>query len=184
MRYPALPALAALALLAACDGDGGTGSDNLQPGDVAGVYNLCSLRFNPANTALPPADLLQTVVDTTPPAGRPEATVSLSSNATYDLVYTRQSDAFLQQLRGSISYGRTTVSLSVPSGNAIGAELLLPRPIPLAFSDGPTRQLTGQTPYAYAVAREDYARAAGIPQTDLSPTITGSLAASLSSGPC
>jgi len=184
MRYPALTATAALVLLAACDGGGGTGSDNLQPGEVAGVYNLCSLRFDPANGALPEADLLQSVVDTTPPAGRPEATVSLSSNGTYDLVYTRQSDAFLQQLRGTINYGRTTVSLSVPQGNTIAAELLLPRPMTLTYTDGTTPQLTGQTAFPYSVARADYARAAGVSETDLSNSISGSQVMTLSAGPC
>lgn len=185
MRYPALTATAALVLLAACDGGGGgTGSDNLQPGEVAGVYNLCTLRFDPANAALPEADLLQSVVDSTPPAGRPEATVSLSTNGTYDLVYTRQSDAFLQQLRGTISYGRTTLTLSVPQGNGIAAELLLPRPMTLTFTDGPTRALTGQTAFPYSVARQDYARAAGVSETDLSSSISGSQVMTLSSGPC
>jgi hypothetical protein len=99
-------------------------------------------------------------------------------------VYTRQSDAFLQQLRGAISYGRNSVSLSVPTGSLIASELLLPRPIALTFSAGPTRQLTGQTPFAYSVSREDYARAAGIPQTDLSNSISGMLSLSLSSGTC
>ena len=175
---------AALALLAACDGGGGTGDDRLTAADVAGVYNLCALRFAPANSALPVANLLQTVVDTTPPAGRPEATVSLATNGAYDLVYTRQGDAFLQQLRGSLSFGRSAVNLSLPEGNAIAAELLLPRPLSLNFQDGPTRRLSTQTAYTYPVSRESYAKAAGISGTDLQPTVTGALTIELTTGAC
>ncbi|HEV3049151.1 MAG TPA: hypothetical protein VGX50_02540, partial [Longimicrobium sp.] len=82
-----LALLPALTLLAACDGGGGTGSDPLDPAEVAGVYNVCTLRFQPGNPAFPVADLLKTVVDTTPPAGRPEATIALTAGGAYDLAY-------------------------------------------------------------------------------------------------
>jgi hypothetical protein len=188
MRSPALflragALAAALPLIAACDGGGGSGPDRLTPADVAGVYNLCSLKFTPTNTILPVADLTAAVIDTTPPAGRPEATISLA-NGTYDLVYTRGSDAFLRQLQGNVSYGTSSVTLSVPEAGAVAEELLLPRPLTLSFIDGPQRSLSAQTQFTYQVERQDYARATGSSEAGLAATINGSLTALFSSAPC
>jgi hypothetical protein len=188
MRSPALllragALAAALPLLAACDGGGGSGPDRLTASEVAGVYNLCSLKFAPTNQILPVADLLAAVVDTTPPAGRPEATVSLA-NGTYDMVYTRGSDAFLRQLQGTVSYGTTTVTLNVSDSSPIVQELLLPSPLTLTFVDGPTRSLAAETQFTYFVARADYARATGSSEAGLAATINGAMQASFSSAPC
>jgi hypothetical protein len=188
MRSPALllragVLAAALPLLAACDGGGGSGPDRLTPADVAGVYNLCSLRFAPTNQILPVADLMAAVVDTTPPAGRPEATVSLA-NGTYDLVYTRMSDNFLRQLQGTVTYGTTTVTLNAPEGHAVAKELLLPRPFTLTFIEAPNRSLSAQTQFTYFVERADYARATGSSEQGLAATINGAMLATFSAAPC
>lgn len=176
--------LPALALLAACDGGNGTGSDPLTPQQVAGVYNLCTLRFQPSNAALPAADLLRTVVDTTPPAGRPEATIALAENGTYDLAYTAQQSAFLQQIRGSIGYREDHITLSFPQSNENAAALLLPRSLLLNFSASP-RQLSGDASGSpYPVARFDYASAAGISEEGLQNTINGTLAVTFTQGAC
>ena len=179
-------ALLALAALAACDGGGGTTVDRLTAADVAGVYHVCTLRFAPSNAALPPADLLTSVVDTTPPAGRPDFTVALTQQGIYDVLYTR-SDAVAQQLRGSLSFGEATVTLNFASQDSeVTQELLLPRPLILQFTAagaGAARlQAGGGIPYA--VARADYASAAGISQEGLQPTINGSLTAVLVDGGC
>ena len=179
-----LALIPALALLAACDGGGGTGSDPLSPQEVAGVYNLCTLRFQPSNTALPVADLLRTVVDTTPPAGRPEATIALAENGTYDLAYTAQQTAFLQQIRGSIGYREDQITLSFPQGNENAAALLLPRTLLLNFN-GSAKQLAGDAAgFPYPVARFDYATAAGISEEGLQNTINGTLAVTFTEGAC
>lgn len=172
----------ALTLLAACDGDGGSGSDRLTPEEVAGVYNLCTLRFQPSNPAFPVADLLVTVVDTTPPAGRPEATVALAANGTYDLIYTAQQTAFVEQVRGSIGYRDDAITLSVPTQQQATA-LLLPRPVLLAFNQA-TGRLSGDASGAHAVARYDYARAAGISEEGLQGTISGTTTVMFSEGAC
>ena len=182
LRAGALAAALPL-LVAACDSGGGSGPDRLTPGDVAGVYNLCSLRFAPTNNILPVADLLAAVVDTTPPAGRPEATVSLA-NGTYDLVYTRGGDAFLRQLQGTVSYGTTTITLNASDDNPVVRELLLPTPITFSFVDGAQRGLGAQSQFSYVVARADYARATGSSETGLAATISGTLNASFSAAPC
>ncbi|HEX8393256.1 MAG TPA: hypothetical protein VF665_13000 [Longimicrobium sp.] len=177
-------ALLAAALLSACDG-GGTQSNRLNPADVAGVYQVCDLAFTPSNAILPAAQLLRTVVDTTPAAGRPEPTLAVAGNGTYDLVYTRQSDNFLQQLRGNVTYGQEAIVLDLPSGG-IPAELLLPRGLTLRFSDAGGKRLTASAGdnFAYPVSRADYARAAGVSEEGLQSTINGSLLVSLSTGAC
>lgn len=179
------PAVLSAALLAACDGGGGTGGSRLNPADVAGVYQVCDLAFTPSNAILPAAELLRAVVDTTPPAGRPEPTLALASSGAYDLVYTRQSDNFLQQLRGTVSYGQETIALELSSGT-IPAELLLPRVLTLRFNGTGGQRLTAGAGdnFAYAVSRADYARAAGVSEEGLQNTINGSLRASLSTGGC
>jgi hypothetical protein len=175
---------AALPLLAAACDDGGSGPDRLTPDQVAGVYNVCELRFTPTNSILPAADLMQTVVDTTPPAGRPEATISVAASGVYDLVYTRQSDAFLRQMQGSVTYGTSTVTLNTPGTNPVADELLLPRPLTLTLVEGTGRRLVAQTQFSYGVTREDYARARNASPTGLAATIEGNASVVLSSAPC
>lgn len=173
---------AAVLPLAACN-DGGSGPDRLAPADVAGVYNLCQLRFAPTNNILPVADLMVAVIDTTPPAGRPEATLSVA-NGVYDLVYTRTSDAFLRQMQGAVSYGATAITLAMNPESEIAAELLLARPMTLTFVPGTNRVLAAQTAFTYSVDRENYARAIGSTGQGLAATITGSMTIGLSTGAC
>lgn len=175
--------LPALALLAACDGDNGNGSDRLRPEEVAGVYNLCTLRFQPTNAALPAADLLATVVDTTPPAGRPEATIALAANGTYDMAYTAQQTAFIEQVRGSIGYRENAITLTIPTQQQATA-LLLPRPVLLTFNAGQGRLSGDASGVPHAVARYDYARAAGISEEGLQSTINGNTTVVFSAGAC
>jgi hypothetical protein len=180
-----LSALLSVALLSACDGDGGTRSSRLDPAEVAGVYQVCDLAFTPSNAILPAAQLLRTVVDTMPPAGRPKPTLAVAANGTYDLVYTRRGDNFLQQQRGSVNFGQEFIMLALPTG-VIPSELLLPRELSLRFSSAGSKRLTAAAGdnFAYPVARADYARAAGVSEEGLQNTINGSLRASLSTGTC
>lgn len=181
----ALVIFPAIALLAACEGDGGSGPDRLTAGEVAGVYNLCGLSFHPTNAALPRADVLVRVVDTSPPAGRPAPTVALAENGTYDLVYTAQATSFLEQIRGSVTYRDDAIVLNIPSGNDKAAALLLPaRTLLLSWNAG-SRRLSGDAAGApFTVARANYAAAAGISEDGLQSVINGSLSVSLAEGAC
>ncbi|HEX8906830.1 MAG TPA: hypothetical protein VF771_18410 [Longimicrobiaceae bacterium] len=180
----ALP-LCAAALLAAC-GDGGTNASRLSPQQVQGVYNVCTLRFQPTQSALPAANLLATIVNTTPPAPKQPPSLTLSGDAAqYQLLYTRKSDNFLQELRGSVSFGSTNVFANVPdeSDSEVRRELLLPGQLILNFTDQPRRlAATGDIPYS--VRRSDYARAAGISEEGLQERINGSLSGTFSVGAC
>ncbi|CAA9297695.1 MAG: hypothetical protein AVDCRST_MAG89-238 [uncultured Gemmatimonadetes bacterium] len=179
-------ALGALTLLAACDGGGTTTPARLTADQVAGTYQVCELRFSPANTILPTADLLKATVDTTPPPGRVEFTVAFSQAGEYDLIYTRASDAFIQQARGSVDYGAQHVSISMPANSPITSELLLPRPLNLRFTGTGGKRLTAEVSdnLQYPVNRADYARAAGVSEEGLQPTINGRLTATLAVNGC
>jgi hypothetical protein len=165
----------ALALLAACNGDGGTSSDPLAPEEVAGVYELCSLSFQPSNSALPSADLLARVIDTTPPANRPEPSIAMAANGTYDLAYTDQQTQFLEQIRGSIGYREDQITLSFPSSDPNAAALLMPRSLLLNYDAAGHRFAGDASGFPYPVARADYAAAAGISQEGLQSSINGTL---------
>src|SRR5688500_868536 len=157
----------ALALLAACDGGGGTNSDPLTPQEVAGVYEVCALRFVPSNSVLPGANLLTSVIDTTPPANRPEPSIALATNATYDLAYTDQQTQFLEQVRGSIGYREDQITLTFPSSDPNATSLLMPKSLLLNYDAAGHRFTGAASGFPYPVARGDYARAAGISEEGL-----------------
>lgn len=176
--------LPVLALLAACDGGGGTGPDPLTPQEVEGVYAICTLSFKPSNGALPAANLLGTVIDVTPPAGRPAPTIALAANSTYDLAFTAQATQFLEQIRGSIGYRENQITLSFPSSDENAAALLMPRNLLLNYDAG-THRLSGDAGgFAYPVARADYAAAAGISQEGLQSSINGTLSVAFARDGC
>jgi hypothetical protein len=180
-----LLAVVALAPLPACDGDG-TGSARLTPSQVQGVYSVCSLRFTPTQTAFPVADVLATVVNTTPPAPKQPPSLTLSGQAyAYQLIYTRRSDNFLQQLNDGVSLGQSNVEVDFPDEDEseIVRELLLPSSLSFTFTDSP-RRLTSVGGITYSVRRSDYARAAGISETGLQDRISGELTATFAVGSC
>lgn len=185
-RARALALGAALLATAACDGDGGgTGPDRLTSAETQGVYQVCSLRFVPSQQILPAADLLQRVIQTAPPQGKPTPSLTLSGTAPqFELVYTRKSDNFLQLYRGTLGYSESAVSVDFGSASgAIVRELLLPQILTLSFTDTPRRLATAGSA-VYSVARADYARAAGTTEENLAERINGRLAATFAVGGC
>lgn len=188
MRTTAVRLLAAATLFAtaACDGDG-SGSNRLAPGDVNGVYAICKLRFVPSQTVLPAADLLRTVMDTTPPSIRPRPSIAFNpQTAAYDLIYTRRETGVLRQLGGSTELRSGAVAPRFYNGDTpadIPSELLLPQQLVLQFQSGP-RRMTVSSSLAYTVRRSDYARAAGISENSLQDRITGTMEASFQENSC
>jgi hypothetical protein len=180
-RFAALLALP----LAAC-GENGFAEDPLTPSEVQGSYSVCLLRFRPENPILPVADVLDAVMDSTPPTGLPMPSVAVSGTAYhYQLRYAREQDAFLRLLEGNLGMGETTVTARFYENNdpgAVASELLLPGSLTFTFSDAP-RRLTDTTTI-YTVRRADYAAAAGVPETDLQDRVSGRLEASLRVGGC
>ena len=190
-RWPALartlPLAAAVMALPACDGGNGFNPNRLTPDDVAAVYNVCELRFVPSQTVLPAADLRTAVMNPAPPAPRQAPSLAVGGFQ-YDLVYTRKSDNFLQQLRGAVAYGSNEIELRFFSGDTptgAAAELLLPDELTLAFQAAPRRLTSsGAGNLNYSVRRADYARAAGISEQNLSERIEGQLSARFQEGAC
>lgn len=189
MRTTLVRLLAGSALLAtaACDGNS-SGSNRLSPGDVRGVYAICTLRFVPSQSVLPAADLLKTVMDTTPPSIRPKPSIAFDpSTAAFDLIYTRRESGVLRQLGGPSELRTSTVGPRFYSGDApseIPSELLLPQQLILNFQSGGRKRLTGSSELVYNVRLADYARAAGISESSLQERITGSMEATFQENSC
>jgi hypothetical protein len=182
-----LLALSTAFTAAACDGNS-SGGNRLSPAEVAGVYRVCALRFVPDNSAFPAANVLERVVHVTPPAGKPEPTVTLAPDGAFQLSYTRRSDAFTRELIGAIQYGSDAVTLRFyndqDNPNPVAAELLLPNEARFAFRSSAPRRLTTSTIRSYSVTRREYARAAGVEESGFAATIPGQLEATLQEGNC
>ncbi|HEX8906831.1 MAG TPA: hypothetical protein VF771_18415, partial [Longimicrobiaceae bacterium] len=121
-------AVAALAL-AACTSTGTGGDDRLTPAEVRGVYRVCRLRFTPVQTAIPAADLLTSVIDTTSGLGHVGASLTLSGTAPeFELVYASRISGTLRQVRGDVEFGGHSVFLFLTSQSPtiIQQEALLP----------------------------------------------------------
>lgn len=187
MRTTAVRLLALATLFtAACDGNS-SGSSRLSPDEVDGVYAICRLRFVPDQTVLPTADLLRTVMDTTPPSIRPRPSIAFDPrDGSYDLIYTRRGDSELRQLGGNSDLRSSTVAPRFYSGDtppAIPSELLLPAQLRLDFQESP-RRLSATSTLSYSVRRADYARAANISEASLQERISGRMEASFQENAC
>lgn len=183
----AAAALAA-AVLAACGSDSPEVAAPLTPADVQGVYRVCTLRFAPVQTAIPTADLLLTVIDTSSAPGRPGASVTLSGVAPqFELVYAHRGDGALRQVRGDVEFGEHSVFLfpASQSPTIIQQEALLPpEHLDLVYDAAARRLTAGPEVSAYSVRRADYARAAGITEEGLQDRILGHVNAVLQEGAC
>jgi hypothetical protein len=182
-----LLAVSALFTAAACGGDG-SGGNRLSPVDVAGVYRVCALRFVPDNSAFPAANLLERVVHTTPPAGKPEPTITLAPDGAFQLSYTRRADSFSRELIGAIDYGSDALTLrfynNPDNPNPVAAELLLPNEVRFGYQGAAPRRLTATAVRSYSVTRREYARAAGVDESGFASTIPGRMEATLQEDNC
>jgi hypothetical protein len=132
------------------------------------------------------ADLLAKVVNPAPPAPKQPPSLTLSGQAyAYQLIYTRRSDNFLQQLTGDVVLRQSEVVADLPeeSQSEVVRELLLPTSMAFTFAENPKR-LASTGSFTYSVRRGDYARAAGISETGLAERIFGQLSATFTTGAC
>ena len=183
-----LAAVAMGVVLAGCSSDYGTNQKLLTPGEVQGVYRICSLRFTPVQTALPAVDLLARVIDASPAPPAQGASVTLSGAAPeFEIVYTHRGDALLRQARGDVEFGSGSVFLYLTSQTPtiIQQEALLPPGhLDLVFHASPRRLTAGDEVSAYFVRRSDYTHAAGISEEGLSDRIQGHVTAMFSADAC
>ena len=181
-------AMAVAAVLLGCSGDLGPGARTLTPADVQGVYRICTLRFTPVQTFLPPVDLLASVIDPAPAPPAQGASLTLSGAAPeFELVYTHRGDGALRQVRGDVEFGTGSVFLYLTSQSPtiIQQEALLPPGhLDLVFHASPRRLTAGDEVSAYEVRRLDYTRAAGISEEGLADHILGHVTAVFSTEAC
>jgi len=178
----------ALLAVAACSAGGGTLPPRLTAAEVAGVFHVCALRFTPVQAALPPADVLGSVLDRAPGPGKPAPSLTLSGVApAFELVYTHAGDGALRQVRGDVEYGAGSVFLHLASQSPsiVQQEALLPPAhLDLVYHAARRRLTAGAEVSAYSVRRADYTRAAGIGEEGLQDRITGHLTAEFAEGGC
>jgi hypothetical protein len=171
-------------LLTACSGGPTDREKNLTSEQVAGVYEICSLRFAPSGGQLPAVDIRAAVMDTapTPPLRQPILKVARGT-LVFELEYVPRNDFLEQRLSGRYALGPETLTLTFPGSEEVQARSTLLLPTPLVMrADVAARTLTvGAEQPAYTVARADYARLAGVAETNLAPQIQGSVSGRLAS---
>lgn len=170
--------MALVPALAAC-GDA-TGSSNLSPVDVAGLYEICTLTFTPDNPTQPPVDIRARAFETTDSRIQLPH-LALDVDRTSGLIFTRKDQFVRQEIRGTYDLSESGVILRL-SKSADPASYLLPEMLRLDFQPSPLQLSTDGV--GYSAAREDYARLAGIPETGLAEKIPGHLVARAESESC
>ncbi len=170
-------------LFAAC----GDSTGPVTAEDVGGVYQVCSLAFTPGGGTLPTVNVRAAVMDTTPGSPNP-ASLTLSTQVRdFELAYTPRNDVLVRRPSGTYEAGRNTVTLAFTDAVQVASTLLLPprfrlevQTSPKAFHASPENQ------DVYRVARADYARLAGISQTNLPEQIEGNASARfvITGSPC
>jgi hypothetical protein len=176
-----LPAL----VLAACGGSGGTNPQLLTPGEVGGVYSVCSLAFQP--TGLQAVDLLATVTEPNPAQPLPAPNLKLSTQVRdFELEYTPLGDVLPRRFTGSYVLGSSTVTLQFAASEvAVNSAILLTQSVHLDVEPGASG-LVIATP-RYTVPRQDYGRLAGLTEEqmrNLQERIEGTLVGNFTRGSC
>lgn len=170
MRRFALSVL--LPLLAAC----GDSTGPVTTAEVGGVYQVCSLVFTPAGNTLQPVDIRVAATDTSPGITNPSRLTLSTQVREFELQYTPKNDVLPQRPRGTYETRANTVGLVFAEPARVASALLLPARLGLDFQASPKALVVAQTQGSYRVPRADYARLAGVSQTNLPTEIEGSLA--------
>ena len=169
----------------ACDGDS-TGTAGLIPEEVAGVYSICTLTFTPEGGVLPAVDIRDKAMETNPQGGisAPNLKLNPTSDRMFELEYVPRGQIIAQRPSGTYGLGRGTVTLNFTGGGAAVSSILLPNSILLDFQTGPNRLQTASGQSTYLVPRANYARLAGVSETNLPDQVRGSLNARFAVGGC
>lgn len=157
---------------AACDGNP-IRPDSIAPEEVAGIYAVCALTFQPDNEILAEVDILAAGFETENPDVRlPE--VQADANGDLQILFTPRGQFVQRTLIGRFTTTGNRVSVSFTGGTASAASYLLPSPLELAFQATP-KSLTNAATAQYDVARADYARLANASESGLAERIPGRL---------
>lgn len=172
-------AVLGIATLAAC-GDA-TGSDRLEPDEIAGQYSVCTLTFRPEQSALPSVDIRGAAFELGRPQNLPFLAVDIEPQ-TFELNYTPKGQFTDRELRGMYTIRGDRVTFDFQSG-VTPSGLLLPDPLLLDFQASPMTLATEATAF-FDVPRADYARLAGISESGLAERIRGQLTARFGNPTC
>jgi hypothetical protein len=175
-RMTKLAAVLSLLSAAAC-GDGVVVPTVLDRNEIAGIYSICSLVFNPEGD-LGPADVRARAFELQNPDVRPPQ-VQVDASGDFQLVFTPTGQFVERSILGRFTTTSTEVVLTFTGGTAAAGAYLLPSPLRLEFTESPKALFVAPTPL-YEVNRSDYARIAGVSESGLADRIPGRLTVQLS----
>jgi hypothetical protein len=193
MNYRAFPsslrsaaALLAFVGLAACDDDGSGPDETLRPEDVASVYRVCQLSFDPLGSVLPPVDIRAAAFEL--PGGSADPVIGLDPDPqhTVELTYIPKGQVNDRELRGNDTLrSMNTVELRFNTTGVDPKSLLIPdnRRMDFQFQESPLRLTMGASSQ-YNVSREDYVALSGEDAANIPEAIAGVLVADFRVGAC
>lgn len=188
MKATPVRAIAVVASTAALAGCGSSSISGPQPADVAGIYAVCTLQFEPESDALPTVDIRGTAFEVENPEVDPPE-LRLNSTGELQLQYTPAGEFVEENIRGSFTVVGSEVRITWgTTGSTVNpSALLLPATVNLSYSESP-RSLALDAGPLYNVPRTDYARLADISESGLAEQIPGRVVARFSAaggtGPC
>lgn len=179
-------AVLAAAGLGACDDDGTGPGLGLQPEDVAGIYDVCQLVFDPAGSIVPTVNIGQIAFEFGDALREPELGLDPNPQQTIELNYVPKGQVNDRELRGNYTIrGGSTVELRFNATDVDPESLLIPENRGLQFEvqESPLR-LSMAASSQYSVTREAYVALSGAEPQNLPETISGVLIADFRSGGC
>jgi hypothetical protein len=171
-----IAAVLSLLSAAAC-GEGVIVPTGLDRDEIAGIYSICTLVFDPEGD-LDPADVRTRAFELQNPNVR-QPQVQVDANGDFQLVFTPIGQFVERSILGRFTTTRTEAVLSFTGGTAAPEAFLLPTPLRLEFTASP-KALFGAPTSLYEVNRSDYARIAGVSESGLASRIPGRLTVHLS----
>lgn len=168
--------------LAAC-GDEPRGPTGPTGEEVAGIYSVCALTFDPEGDLLTEVDVLDRGIETDEDSGVRAPQLQVDASRQFQLLFTPEGQFVERNLSGTYTPAGTRVRLTFSAGTAQAASFLLPGTLELAFQATP-KSLTTAATTVYDVARADYARLAGVSESGLADRIPGRLMAVFQSPGC
>lgn len=165
---------------AACDDDNG-GPLGPLPEDVAGLYQVCSLDFDPEGDLLTTVNIIERGIETEDPHRPPQLQVDASRE--FQLVFTPKGQFVQRTITGAYTPVATRVQFGFTGGTVAAGAFLFPQSLELAFQETP-KSLTTAATAVYDVARADYARLAGVSESGLADRIPGRMMAVFQAGGC
>lgn len=176
----------AAAGFAACDDDGAGPDVGLQPEDIASIYDVCQLVFDPAGSILPSVNIAETAFEISGNLQDPEIGFDPNPQQTIELTYVPKGQVNDRELHGNYTIrGGSTVEVRFNASGVDPEALLIPenRRLDFAYQESPLR-LSMAASSQYDVTREAYVELTGEDPQNLPETISGVLVADFRSAGC